>query len=123
MKYCMRNQCSDISSTVVAEIQHFVNQKLEADNAIFFIYNKIREGGSETPVVIDAEDMDILVTSAYVSSLLPGTLGIKQKKGVFDCKQLCTEDMASIAVRVYVMSGIESVSSFLGRGKNTSGQW
>ena len=42
---------------------------------------------------------------------------MKRKKNLFDCSQLCDEEMASIAVRLHVMTGCDSISSFFGKGK------
>ena len=65
--YCLRGECRDISTSIDLRVPNFENNKLEADNAIFFIYSQIRSSGETSPVVIDAEDTDVLVTSAYVS--------------------------------------------------------
>ena len=117
MTYCLRGECRDISSGL--RVPDYENNKIEADNAIFFIYSQIRTSGETSPVVIDAEDTDVLVTSAYVSFKVSGCLYIKRKKGIFDCAALCDEEMASIAVRFHVMTGCDSISSFFGRGKKS----
>ena len=119
MIYCTRSNCFDISSTVVAEKAVYKNEKIEADNAIFFIYYQIRESGEESPVVIDAEDMDVLVTSAYVTAQIPGVLGIKKKKKIFDCGSLCSIDIAPLAIRAHVISGCDAISGFFGKGKKS----
>ena len=83
------------------------------------MYSKMRTLGDNSPVVIDAEDMDVVALSAYVASKMCGTLAIKRKKGIFDCAQLCDPAMAAVIVRLHVMTGCDSVSSFFGVGKKT----
>ena len=119
MVYCTRKTSMDISSLIQREKPEFINEKLEADNAIFYIYNQLRIWGEDSPVVIDAEDMDIIITSAYVSTQVPGVLGIKRRKIICDSAQLCTPNLASIAVRAYVVSGCDSISAYFGKGKKS----
>ena len=40
---------------------------------------------------------------------------------MFDCSQFCDEEMASIAVRLHIMTRCDSISSFFGKGKK--GVW
>ena len=54
----------------------------------FYVYDQIRKSGDATPVVIEAEDTDVLITAAFVTTKICGVLGIKMKKGIFDCYQL-----------------------------------
>ena len=119
MVYCMRNKCIEISVSPMKEISRYKNQKIEADNAIFYIYNQIRKSGDDTTVVCDASDTDILVTAAFVTTKVSGVLGIKMKKGIFDCAQLLSKEIAAVAIRAHAMSGTDCISSFFGVGKKT----
>ena len=56
---------------------------------MFFIYSHIRKSGILDPVVIDAEDTDVVVLSAFVGHNTEGLLAIKQKKGIINCRDLC----------------------------------
>ena len=77
----------------------------------------MRNLGDNSPVVIDAEDMDVVALSAYAANLISGDLAIKRKKGIFDCSQLCDPAMAEVIVRLHVITGCDTVSSFYGVGK------
>ena len=70
----------------------FECMRVEANVIMFFIYSQIRKSSSDTTVVIDAEDTDVIVASSYVSNILPGTLGIKRKKAIIDVKCLTTPE-------------------------------
>ena len=60
-------------------------------------------------VIIDAEDTDVIILSARVAHELDGILGVKWKKDVFDCKKLCSRDMAKIIVQWYILTGADSL--------------
>ena len=72
---------------------------------------------TQTMVVVDAEDTDVIVASAYATTVLPGDLGLKRKKSIFDCKQLTSVDMANIIIPLHIMTGCDSISSFFGIGR------
>jgi len=95
---------------------------------MFFIYSHIRKSGILDPVVIDAEDKDVVVLSAFVGLqplffcqplLLEGLLAIKQKKGIINCRDLCPKDVADIIVPLHIFSGCDTTSGFYGHGKKT----
>ena len=119
MTYCTRTLCLDISASPTKFVPLYRNEKIEADNAIFYIYHQLRKSGETGPVVCDAADVDIMITAAYVSTRVPGVLGIKRKKGIFSCHELLPEKVAPIAVRGHVISGMDNISSFFGIGKVT----
>ncbi len=85
--YSVRDKCWDLSSDkedtrkVEFECQH-----LEADTILLYIYSAIRKAGETDVVVIDAEDTDVVVLSAYVAHKIDGDLGIKRKSSVYDSK-------------------------------------
>ena len=73
----------------------------------FYVYDQIRKSGDATPVVIEAEDTDVLITAAFVTTKICGVLGIKMKKGIFDCYQLLPRFMVEIQYR-HVVGGIHA---------------
>ena len=87
---------------------------------MFFTYAQVRKS-SNVDVVIDAEDTDLIVASSHASSILPGTLGIKRKKGIFDVKSLTTQETEKVIIRFHVMTGCDSISSFFGKGETSTG--
>ena len=85
-------------------VPEFECLRVEADVIMFFIYAQVRKS-SNVDVVIDAEDTDVIVASSYASNiLLPGTLGIKKKKGIFDAKALTTQEMTNVSIWFHVMT-------------------
>ena len=68
-------------------------------------------------VVIDVEDTGVVVLSARVSHEIQGLLGIRRKKEVFDCRQLCSEEVSKIIVQLNVNTGADAVSGFFGHEK------
>jgi hypothetical protein len=117
--YCTRGESYDISKSPIEPTPQFANDHIEADTSIFYVVSQLRQLESQSQIVIDSEDMDVVVLSAHVAHIVDGQLAIKRKKGVFDCRQLCSEKMAKIIVRFYIMTGCDSVSSFYGIGKKT----
>ena len=59
--------------------EEFECHHIEADTIIFFIYSDIRKSGILDPVVIDAEDIDVIVLSAFVRHNTEGLLAIKKE--------------------------------------------
>jgi hypothetical protein len=118
--YTTRNRCDNLSAVLPTRQYHnYSCNHIEADTAMFYVYSEIRKSGDESPVVIDSEDADVVVLSAYVSHRIDGCLAIKRKKGIFDCKQLCNREMSEVIVRFYVGTGCDSISSFFGIGKKS----
>ena len=115
--YYTRGECTDISVSPPEAKPQLVCDHIEADTAMFYIYTELRKDGNTEPVVIDSEDMDVVVLSAYASSKVDGDLMIKRKKGIFDSRRLCDEEMKKVIIRFHVMTGCDTVSSFYGIGK------
>ena len=70
-------------------------------------------------ITIDAEVTDVLVLSAQVAHNLEGVLGIKRKKHIMDCKELCTKEVAQIIVPMHIHNGSDTTTAFFGHGKTT----
>ncbi|KAG1664228.1 hypothetical protein GQR58_019910 [Nymphon striatum] len=92
---------------------------IEADTVIFFVYSRIRRSGIQTLVVIDAEDTDILVVSAYVANTIEGDLAIKRKQEIIDCRILCPKEIADIIIPLHIHSGCDTTAAFFAHGKTT----
>ena len=92
-------QCTGLSAKNLftdINIDEFGLNHVEADTAIFTIYNKIRENGWKGTVVIDAEDTDIYVQAVYVSQKVSGELLIKKKNIYVESRTLFTIAMAHV---------------------------
>ena len=75
-------QCTGLSTKNLftgININEFSLNHVEADTAVFTIYNKIRESSWKGTGAINAEDTDIYVQAAYVSQKVSVELLIKKK--------------------------------------------
>ena len=61
MIYSIRSVTLDISTSPSKHLPLYNNQKIEADNAMFYIYNQLRKSGDNSPVVCDAADASLSV--------------------------------------------------------------
>jgi len=77
------------------------------------------KSGVLDPVVIDAEDTDVIVLSAFVAQNTEGILAIKHKKGIISCRDLCQTDVAEIIVLLHIFSGCGTTSRFYGHGRKS----
>ena len=98
------------------ELKELECHHIEADTIIFYLYSQIRKKDAVTPVVIDAEDTDVLVLAAHVAHKVNGTLGLKRKKEIYDCKQLFTEEVSKIIVPLHIH---DAISGFFAHGKKS----
>ena len=79
--YSVQNKCWNLSAdTDDVRVPALECLHTEADIIIFYIYSKLRLEGSTVPIIIDVEDTDIVVLSAYVSHHVDGTIGIKRQQ-------------------------------------------
>ena len=121
--YSVRNMCLDLSSDGGNErLEEFECQQTEADTILLYIYSQLRKSGIMDTVVLDAEDTDVVVLSAYVAHKLNGVLGIKssrQNKYIYDCKQLCTEEEYQSVIPLHIFTGSDAATAFFGHGKRT----
>ena len=70
-------------------------------------------------VVLDAEDTDVVVLAAHVAQKVEGCLGIRRKGNIYDCKHLCTPDIADIIIQLHMHNWADTVSGFFGHGKTS----
>ena len=114
----MRSNCWDLSAeNEDAQIKEFQCNHIEADTILLYIYSQLRNNGINDGVVIDAEDIDVRVSAAYVAHQINGDLGIKKKGNIFHCKSLCSKKVAEIIVPLH--TGADAVSGFYGHGKKS----
>ena len=85
----------------------------EAGTIMFYIYAQMTKTQVEKVVVIDAEDTDVVVLTAYASHTIKGKLGIRRKGTVMDCMSLCSAEISRIIVPLHVNSGADAVSGLV----------
>lgn len=117
--YSVRNYCWDLSAFEVKQVEEFQCYQMEADTILLFIYSQMRKAGMRDHVVLDAEDTDVVVLAGYVAHQVDGVLGIKRKGSIFDCRSLCSPEMAQVIVPLHIHTGADAVSGFFGHGKRT----
>ena len=118
--YSVRNMCLDVSSDGGNErLEEFECQQTEADTILLYIYSQLHKSKIINTIVLDAEDTDVVVLSAYVAHKLNGVLGIKKNKYIYDCKQLCTEAEYQSVIPLHIFTGFDAATAFFGHGKRT----
>ena len=118
--YSLRSNCWDLSAeNEDAQIKEFQCYHIEADTILLYIYSQLRKNGINDVVAIDAEDTDVIVLAAYVALQINGDLGIKKKRDIFDCKSLCSKEVAEIIVPLHIHTGADAVLGFYGHGKKS----
>ena len=115
--YSVGPKCWNLATS--NRISKYECEHIEADTAIFFIYSRIRQSDVYSDVVIDAEDTDVLIVSAHVAHSLDGTLAIKRKQNLINCKTLCSKQVSEVIVQLHVHSGSDTTAAFFGHGKQT----
>ncbi len=93
-------------------IANFECEHIEAGTILFFIYSQIRKSGVQTVVVLDAEDTDVLVLSAYVANTVDGVLAIRRNQNIIDCSMLCPKEISDIIIPLHVHSGSDTTTAF-----------
>ena len=86
---------------------------------MLFMYSQLGTHGLEKIVVIDSEDTDVYVQSAFVARKLPGLRIYKNalENNYVDCENLCSSEMADVIIQLHVLTGCDSNSAFFGHGK------
>ena len=115
--YSVQKACEDLQTK--ESLSHFQCHHFEADSIIFFICSQLRMLNRTETIIIDAEDTGVVTLAANVSHELPGIMGIYHKKNIFDCKKLCTSEIADIIVQFHAITGADCVSGFFGHGKKS----
>ena len=115
--YYVLESCIDLADG--SEIEELCCDHAEADTKMLTIYSQLRRNGLETPVVLDTEDTDVYVQSAYVAHTLPGLHIYRNtlERKYVDCQLLCSRELAMIIIQLHAMTGCDSNSAFFGHGK------
>ena len=113
--YSVQRECENLRSG--SKMPDYECNHQEADTIIFYLSTVLRKNSFENTIVIDAEDTDVIALSAYASREHDLNLGIRKKKSTFDCYSLCSPEIASIIVKIHVLTGADTTSGFFGRGK------
>ena len=77
---------------------------------IFFISHILRKHGFLNTIVIDVEDTHVVALSAYAAGQYDPKLGIQKEKNTFVSFSVCSADLASISVRIHVLTGEDTTS-------------
>ena len=117
MIYTLKDKCFDL--TTGTEIYSYQCHQHEADTRMFFHAHKISSGDSEIPIVIDAEDTDVIALAAFSSYRIASPLLLYKKGKIYDCRKLCSPGMSSILLQLHVYTGADCVSGFYGHGKTS----
>ena len=76
-------------------------------------------------ILLEIDFDRVLIHSLFYKSIFPQTqyisffsfLGLKKKKAVFNCKELCPAEMEKVIIPLHVHTGAEVVSGFFQQGK------
>jgi hypothetical protein len=116
--YSVQRTCFNLSrNSNCSRLPEFECLHTEADTILLFLYAQLRRSGRQELVVIDAEDTDVVVLTAHVAHKIAGDLAIMRKRQLFDCRAMCSKEIADIIVQLHVHTGADSVSVFYGQGK------
>ena len=85
---------------------------------ILSAYAKLRESYNGT-VIIDSEDTDVYVQTAYVARNLPGDLLIKNKNTLLKCTDLVSSNIANVLIPFHVITGCDHTYGCYGSGKKS----
>ena len=64
---------------------------VEADSILLYIYLQLRRKGDQSPVVIDAEDTDVVVLAVYVAHTTDGILALEGKRWLLTAENFVRE--------------------------------
>ena len=77
------------------------------------------------PILLEIHFDQASIYSLFYKSIFPQTeyisffsfLRLKKKRAAFNCKELCSADMAKVIIPLHVHIGADAVSGFFGQGK------
>ena len=116
--YCEGEMSTNLTTGKM--LAEFCFNQVEADTMLISAYAKMREEINFTgTIVIDSEDTDVYVSSAYVSCRLQGELLIKHKSSLFRCSDMLPHDVADIIIPLHIITGCDYTSGFYGHGKKS----
>ena len=100
------------------EQEYFCHQH-EADTKVFYHAKILDSSNIISAVVIDAEDTDVLVISAYASHILEKDVVLYKRNKLIKCESLCSAEMASELIGFHALTGADAVSGFYGHSKKS----
>ena len=76
-----KNNCQDISYSFLKSLfEKFCRLYLEPDTVILYLYSRMKEFDQTTPVLINWENTDVVVMSAYAASITNGEIAIRHER-------------------------------------------
>lgn len=115
--YCVGSDSSSLNTG--CKVTEFECAHEEADTVLLYIYAQLQQKGNTLPIIIDAEDTDVLVLACYASHEIDGTLLLKRKQHLYNCTDMCSKEITRILVPLYVLTGTDVTSGFFAHGKKT----
>ena len=113
--YCEGDTSTNLSTGFVSG--DYVFKHPEPDTMLLSAYAKLRSGDYTGVVVLDSEDTDVYVQTAFVAHQLRGDLLIKCKHALINCRAMLSEEVADIIIPLHVITGSDHTSGFYGHGK------
>ena len=107
-----------INLTTGEDMPQFAFSHAEVDTALFTTYYEARFTNTVIPVVLDTEDTDAYVQSAYVAKQIQGPPYTKRKEQLISASGLCDESMVECFIPLHVITGSDHNSGSYGMGKN-----
>lgn len=81
-------------------------------------YSQIRKSGIHTNVVIEIEDTDVHILTAYITNINK-ILTITRKHNIINCRILCQQKIPDIIIPLPIHSGSDTTTVFFAHGKTT----
>lgn len=76
-----KNNCQDISYSFLKSLfEKFCRLYLEPDTVMLYLYSRIKEFDQTNPVLINWENTDVVVMSAYAASITNGEIAIRHER-------------------------------------------
>ena len=118
---CCRNHLLCGWQCIILSIGQFASEyscfHAEANTDMFYIYRVLLTQGYKKAVILDTEDTDNYVHTAYVSHQISGVLCIKGKTQIIDTKSQCNKEMAASLIPLHVITACDHNSGFYGVSK------
>ena len=70
--------------------------------------------------MVDAEDADVIVISAYISTILQKRLIWYREKQKIKCHYLYPNEVVNVLIGFYALTGVDAVSGFYRQAKENS---
>lgn len=101
-----------------AKQSYFCHQE-EVDTRMFYHAKLVDQRPDVDSIIIDAEDTDVVVISAFASTILRKNLIWYKRKQKYKCKDLCQRKVADVLIGFHALTGADAVSGFYRKSKKT----